>query len=98
MRDTDDQDMVNANSTIYRIVCMRAGRLFSDEPAEVVIDEDANEAMWTEFDQLQAEAGRLVAQHWRAIQRVAKTLERRDRIDQAELDRLIAISERQVAA
>ena len=69
-----------------------------NEPAEVVIDEDTNAAMWAELDQLQAEAGRLVAQHWRAIQRVAKTLERRDRIDQAELDRLIAISERQVAA
>ena len=64
--------MINAKFTFYRIVCMRTGRPFSDEPAEVVIDEDTDAAMWAEFGRLQAEARRLVAQHWRAIQRVVK--------------------------
>jgi hypothetical protein len=98
IHDAEDQDMANANANIYRSVCLRNGTPCSDEPAQVVISEEMNAALWMEFDRLKAEAGCLVAQHWRAIQRVAKSLQRHDRIDQAELDRLIAVSERLVAA
>jgi hypothetical protein len=94
IHDAEDQDMANANANIYRSVCLRNGTPCSDEPAQVVISEEMNAALWMEFDRLKAEAGR----HWRAIQRVAKSLQRHDRIDQAELDRLIAVSERPVAA
>jgi hypothetical protein len=36
--------------------------------------------------------------HWSAIARVAKALERHDSIDQAELDRLIAVAEHRYAS
>ena len=48
----------------------------------------SEEIIRTEFDVYEAEATRLVEQHWRAIERVAKTIERRD-LCQAELDQLI---------
>ena len=50
------------------------------------------------FDQLRAEAARLVGVHWPVIRRVAKALEHHDRIDQAEIDRLIRVAERLPAA
>jgi hypothetical protein len=49
------------------------------------------DARWT---QVVAASNDLIAGHWPAVEHVAEALERRDRIDHAELDRLIAISMR----
>lgn len=49
------------------------------------------------YHRLLKQVSALVAQHWLAIKRVAKALEWHDRIDQAELDRLIAVAERDIA-
>ena len=48
----------------------------------------SEEIIRAEFDTYEAEATRLVKQHWCAIERVAKAIEQRD-LDQAELDRLL---------
>ncbi len=63
----------------------------SPEPS-VTVDPLAVEAMTEAFDRLQTQAIRLVRALWPAIARVAKALERHDRIDQTELDRLIALA------
>jgi hypothetical protein len=46
------------------------------------------------FARLMRQATAMVIQHWAAIKRVAKALERHDRSDQVEVDRLIAVAER----
>ena len=48
----------------------------------------SEEIIRAEFETYEAEATRLVKQHWCAIERVAKAIEQRD-LDQAELDRLL---------
>jgi hypothetical protein len=90
---SDDEDISNARSAIYRAVCLRAGNPFSAEAGAVNILPETWAAMTEVFDRLQAETRRLVEMHWPAIQRVAKALTRHDRIDQTELDRLIVIAE-----
>jgi hypothetical protein len=54
--------------------------------------------MEEEYGPIAARADSLVKEHRSAIDRVAKHLERHDIDDQDELDRLIAIGERQQAA
>jgi hypothetical protein len=88
----DDDDIQNARAAIYRAVCLRTGHPVAAESGMVTMLPETWVAMTERFDHLQAESRRLVAMYWPAIQRVAKALEWHDRIDQAELDRLIAVA------
>jgi hypothetical protein len=88
----DDEDMANARGAIYRVICLRTGRPLPTEPTSVTVDPLAFPTMTEAFDRLQTQAIHLVSTHWAAITRVAKALERHDRIDQTELNRLIALA------
>lgn len=50
------------------------------------------------FDQLLQKTQELVEEHWSAIERVAKALERHDRLDQENLDTLIERVSHQIAS
>jgi hypothetical protein len=93
--DDRDADMVRVRACISSVAYLRDGgdpyRISPDakgsayRPTLMPVSEETISA---EFDQYEAEATRLVDQHWRAIERVAKSVERRD-LRQADLDRLI---------
>jgi hypothetical protein len=86
----DDDDMANPRRAIYCAICLRTGKPLPVEG--VAVDRLAVDAMTDAFRRFQTEAIRLVRVHWPAIARVAKALERHGRIDQTELDRLIALA------
>lgn len=96
--DDDEDDMLNARTAVYRIVCLNTGQLFPDTAATVRIDIPTQEKMRKVFIGLKQQTAALVETHWSAIARVAKALERNDSIDQAELDRLIAVAEHRYAS
>jgi hypothetical protein len=85
-------DNQNANDAIYRVVCLNAGRPLPDWEGSREVDKEDLDAMMAESGRLFAATIALVNEHWQAIARVAKALERHDRIDQAEIDRLMAIA------
>jgi hypothetical protein len=89
----DDADMANALNAIYCVICLRTGKPLPTEPTTMTLSTFTVEAMTESFDRLRTQAICLVRAHWPAIARVAKALERHDRIDQTELDRLIAAAE-----
>lgn len=85
-----------------RYMAGRAARLMAGEP--VADDEPAVKFTDVSFKDAKARYGKLwartcalVAEHWNAIERVKKALENNDRIDQREVDRLIALVERHAA-
>jgi hypothetical protein len=84
----DEDDMRNAQSAIYKIVCLMNNKSFPSADAVVAIDEPTRAAMRVVFDRLKRQTAALVKEHWLAIRRVARVLERHD-LDQTELDRLI---------
>jgi hypothetical protein len=94
--DEDDGDMLNARSAIYRAVCLHYTLVsrFQTRQARSKWMRPHKKKMRGMFTRLMQETDALVVEHWRTIRRVAKTLERHDRIDQAELDRLIAVAHR----
>lgn len=92
---TDDMDdMQNARSAIYGIVCLKSGQRVPDGTFAVPADEDLQKKISDEHFRLEHETARLIEQHWPAIQLVAKHLEKHSPIDQAEVDRLIGVAER----
>jgi hypothetical protein len=54
----------------------------------IELDEPTQAAMRVVFDRLKRQTAALIEEHWPAITRVAKALERHD-LDQTGLDRLI---------
>jgi hypothetical protein len=90
----DYPDRVDARAAVLRMIYLRAGRSLPEGRANVVLDDATRQEFHTEFDRIEQVTTALVVEHWRAIERVAKALERHDRIDQAEVDRLIAVAER----
>jgi hypothetical protein len=92
---TDDSaDMHNVRSAIYRIICLKLGRPVPQDSVAVKADAAMRAMMLEEYSRLLRETTALVDQHWPAIKRVARALENHNRIDQAEVDRLIALTER----
>jgi hypothetical protein len=90
----EDDDMRNTRNAIYGAACLRAGTTAPRGNGEVKVDEAMQKEMRAVFARVKQETAALVAEHWPAIKRVAKALERHDCIDQAEVDRLIAVAER----
>jgi hypothetical protein len=92
--DTDD-DIVNARSAIYRIVCLMIGQPVPRNNIEVEITQAMAGKMTDVYVRLLKVTATLIERHWAAIVRVGKHLERHGRVDnQAELDDLIARAER----
>jgi hypothetical protein len=90
--DDDDMDTRNAVSAVYRIACLMAESPIPEGDAKVELDEATQNAMEEIYARLTREAAALVKQHWFAIVRAAKHLERHGRIeDQAALDNLIGM-------
>ena len=93
--DSAEDDLVHVRASISSIVYLRDGgdpygispdaKGSAYRPTIMPVSEEIIRA---EFDTYEAEATRLVKQHWCAIERVAKAIEQRD-LDQAELDRLL---------
>ena len=95
----DDADTTNAASAIYKIICLKTGWPLPQRDMRVSFDEGTVKMMDQEYLRLVQETATLVDQHWPAIERVAKHLERHGRIDtQAELDDLIERAERRPRA
>jgi hypothetical protein len=81
-------------SAIHKIVCLQSGRPFPEGGGSVTIDADMISAMTDVYNRIIDKSYALVDQHWRAILRVAKHLERHGEIkDQATLDDLIGCVE-----
>ncbi|WP_439400390.1 hypothetical protein ACRQ5Q_43415 (plasmid) [Bradyrhizobium sp. PMVTL-01] len=95
--DQDDSDTQLACSAIYRMVCLKSGRPVSEGEIDD-IDSAMQQQIRDIYSRLLRESAALVEQHWPAIERVAKHLERHGRIDnQAQLDDLIERAERVAA-
>ena len=100
LSDDDDADVLNTRSNIFHMI-----RLADDKPLPapgVMITITPDEATLKKFyairSRLLQTTAALVEQHWPAIERVGKHLERHRRIDdQVELDDLIARGERLTA-
>ena len=90
--DDRDGDMTVARSAIFRAICLRRGKPLPDGPTRLTLGPLEIDAITEAFDRLQTQTIRLVRERWPAIARVAKALGRHDRIDQTELDRLIAVA------
>lgn len=90
----DDADITNVRSAIYKSICLAAGKTFPEGDAQIELDEVMVNEMREQFARLLRQATAMVIQHSAAIKQVAKALERHDRIEQAEVDRLIAVAER----
>jgi hypothetical protein len=87
-------DIATAQRLARTIVWIGAGNPLPDnDQTEVVLGTLLSDAQAL-YDRLVREAIALVDEHWPAIERVATALERHDRIDQTELDRLIAVARR----
>jgi hypothetical protein len=84
--DDDDGDALNARSAIYKIVCFTEGRPVPEGNTFVGVDPGPMQEV---YSRLLRETTALVNQHWPAIARVAKHLERHSGLDQAKLDELI---------
>jgi hypothetical protein len=95
--DIDDQniDAFNATSAIMLIVWIKAGKSppVENSRIEVVLTSAEQNEAEAIYLRLAEETVAMVEEHWRKIERVAKALERHDQIDQAELDRLIAVAD-----
>lgn len=105
LRDDDgDFDIIFARDSICSIICLRNGITLADWKRDHPATEDfcrdtsldallreKRSAIRREFLRLKTAAARLVEQHWCAIQRVSEALERHGRLNQTDLDRLIAV-------
>jgi hypothetical protein len=91
-KDDRDGDMTVARSAIYHAICLRRGKPLPDGPTRLTLGPLEIDVITEAFDRLQTQTIRLVRERWPAIARVAKALGRHDRIDQTELDRLIAVA------
>jgi hypothetical protein len=92
-----DADTRIACSAIYNMVCLMSGQPVPQGPEQisVSIDDAMQEQMYDIYFRLLRDTAALVERHWPAIERVAKHLERRGRInDQNQLDELIERGER----
>jgi hypothetical protein len=85
-----DVDMANANNAVMCAALLAAGKPIPEGPTPIAIEKwiivDAQER----YRRLTSATEKVVAARWAAIGRVAAALQDRDRIDQTELDRLIA--------
>jgi hypothetical protein len=78
LSDDDHEDAVNARSVIYRIICLTEGIPIPETGALVEV---SVKPMTEICAKLIRDAAALVEQHWAAINRVAKHLERHSVID-----------------
>ena len=92
--DEDEGDIANAEAIARTVAVLRASVPAPEDGVlrDPTILADAQET----FDRLVRETDALIGKHWPAIKRVARALENRDSIDQAEVDRLIVLIERHV--
>jgi hypothetical protein len=100
----DEQDILNARSATYSIVCLLSERSLPEPQAdgEIGIEMEMNGPVVVQmhevYRRLLGRTASLVEQHWSVIERVAKHLERHGRIDgQSKLDDLIERAERVAA-
>jgi hypothetical protein len=96
LADDDDDDMCNARSAIYKIVCLMNNKSFPSANAAIVLDEPTKAAMRVVFDRLKWQTAAPIKEQWPAITRVARALERHD-VDQTALVRLINGGKRDAA-
>jgi len=91
LTEDEDRDTINARSFIYRMICLQQGRSIprGDFQVAVSLDETFQKDISQAYLRLIEQTTNLVEQHWLAIKRVAKHLERHDFLDQDELDALI---------
>jgi hypothetical protein len=95
VQDEVEGDLSNARNYVF-IAAMHAAGIPVPEGERVAVEvppavaADANSRLGC----LVEATARLLSDKWASVERVAKTLERHDHIDQVELDRLIAIGER----
>jgi hypothetical protein len=92
--ENEDDDTINTRSAIWRILCLLSSQSVPEGSGNIAVDPAMGKRVKELYFQLLQETAALVAQHWSAIARVAKHLERHDRIDQTELDDLIERGER----
>ena len=89
-----NEDIQNFRSAAYRIICLQDGQPVPRGEFSVEADQALENKIWETYHRLMHKTAALVERHWPAIQRVAKHLERHDRIeDQATLDGLIEWAE-----
>jgi len=90
--DEIEQDVENAKSAACVVSLLMSGELLPDVPDgdRMPIDAALVEDPEATLDRLWRETVVLVTEQWPAIERVAQALERRDHLDQTEIDRLIA--------
>jgi ATP-dependent Zn protease len=60
------------------------------EPGEITLRGAVLDKCIATLESLKLETKAILREHWSAVKRVAKALFERDRLDQAEIDRLIA--------
>jgi hypothetical protein len=86
-----EEDISNAVSAVGRAAALAAGMSIPEQvDGAVELTGDVAADARARFDRVKIATARLLSDNWSAVERVARTLERRDRIDQGELDRLIA--------
>lgn len=89
MEEDADRDTINTRSILTMMVCLQTGQSLPDS-GPITLGADTISAIHTIYCRVIDKSYALVVQHWRAVVRVAKHLERHGDIDdQATLDRLI---------
>ena len=82
-------DIGNAQRMVANIVLLLRGEAVVEGERSPPLSGDDLKTAKVKFDQLVQKTYSLVREHWREIVRVAKALESRNQVDQAELDQLI---------
>jgi ATP-dependent Zn protease len=85
----DAEDINNAKAAIATIVLLLEGQSVPED-TQVELEGSRLELLGHILNRLAAESAKLVHRHWPEVRRVAEHLVQYDRIDGAELDRLIA--------
>jgi hypothetical protein len=88
-----EEDYAHAQSAVAHIALLKAGMPVPEPGAakqEITLNGAVAESYQATLEKLKRETKALLDEHWAAVKRVAKALFERDRLDQRELDRLMA--------
>ena len=86
-------DLTNAFRAVFAAAWVKAGNTLPTDPnAKMPLSANIQDDAEAIYIKLSDETERMIEEHWCQIERVAKALERHDRLDPNELDRLIQIA------
>ena len=85
-----EEDFANAKNAAVWIALLMAGESPPEQGGEITLNGVVSDSADATLQRLKRETKAIFDDHWPAVKRVAKAFFERDRLDQAEIDHLIA--------